>query len=337
MQIVRRELLKILESVSPGLSKKELAEHSNCFMFLEGEVASFNEEIFVRNSCTVPFSGAVPAAPLLAMLGKMPDDKIDVKQFEGKIAIKGKGRRSVIKMIGEAALPVEEIERPDKFEKVPEGLIDALNMCASCCGKRDDYFVLTCVYVGADCVQASDDHQAICCSVKTGIEGNVLIRRESAESICAIGADEWSRSSEWLHFRTKNGPVLSCRCYSDAYPDFRSCMEMKGKNVKLPKQIGESVDRAQVFSSEEGIVQNQIRVMLSEGRLSVKGEGASGFYEERTKMEYSGPDISFLIEPKLLMEIVKRSDSCTISKEKIKVETPQFVYLACMFGDDEEE
>ena len=45
MKINRMNLLNVLESVHPGLSKRDMVEQSACFVFQGGRVITFNDEI----------------------------------------------------------------------------------------------------------------------------------------------------------------------------------------------------------------------------------------------------------------------------------------------------
>ncbi len=126
-RVKRENLLKQLEAVSPGLSAKEILEQSSCFVFKGGEVLTYNDEVACRADCPLPdIEGAVPAKPLLAILAKLPDDDIDVAIDEGKMIVKGKGRKTTIPMEAEVLLPVDNIDKPGEWKKLPSEFGEAL-------------------------------------------------------------------------------------------------------------------------------------------------------------------------------------------------------------------
>jgi len=72
MKVNREAFLQCLETVQPGLSTREVVEQASSFIFKEGEVFSFNDELFCRNKSTLnsSFQGAVKADKLLNLLRK---------------------------------------------------------------------------------------------------------------------------------------------------------------------------------------------------------------------------------------------------------------------------
>ena len=85
MRINREELLKALESVTPGLSPKEIQEQTNCIVFHEGQIITFNDEISCsRESPLGDIEGAVRAIPLLTLLSKLTEEEIQVEHSKDK-------------------------------------------------------------------------------------------------------------------------------------------------------------------------------------------------------------------------------------------------------------
>jgi hypothetical protein len=328
MRVNREELLKALEMVSAGLAKREIIEQSQCFVFGGGKVTTFNDEVAVRMDSPLAIEGAVQAAPLVALLRKLPEDALDVEMTEDGLTIKGKGRRSSVRMESEVLLPVEGIEEPGKWRKMPEGLIDALKVGVSCCGKDESHFVLTCVHIAGDRVESSDNYQIVSYPIDTGVKKSMLVRRDSVAKVLGVDPSEWSESDGWLHFRNPAGLVLSCRRYVEDYPEIGKFLDVDGTKAKFPKGIDDALDKAQIFSAEapEG---NQVSVSLSEGRIRIKGQGPSGWYQEQKKVEYDGEPLKFDIDPRLLLEISRKAAECLVGDGRIRVDTGKFVYVAC--------
>jgi hypothetical protein len=333
MRVNREDLLKRLEAVSAGLAKREIIEQSQCFVFQKGKVVTFNDEVAAwMESPLGEIEGAVQAPQLLALLRKLPEDdlEVDVSDKDGEvgIAIKGKGRRSLIRMEKELLLPVDGVEEPGEWRDVPEELVEALKVAVSCCSTDESHFLMTCVHISPKFVESSDDFQIVRWPLKTGLKESTLIRRDSVQKVVATDPTQWSQTDQWLHFRSPSGLVLSCRRYAEQFPEVGKHLEAEGSEAKFPKGLDDALDRAGVFSSEapEG---NLVEVTLSDGRLRVKGKGPSGWYEERRKADYSGDQVRFLIDPKLLLEISRRSNKCVVGAGKITVDTGKFRYVAC--------
>jgi hypothetical protein len=75
MQTVNREqFIKELESVQAGLSVRAATEQSNCFVFSDGVVRTFNDEIACEQKTSLKITGAVIADPLISLLRKLPEE-----------------------------------------------------------------------------------------------------------------------------------------------------------------------------------------------------------------------------------------------------------------------
>jgi len=101
MKIKREVLLKQLEVVSPGLASKEIIEQSSHFVFQDGKVITFDDEISCTGNLSLEVTGAIQGKPLLELLRKLQESEIDITHKDGELIIKGKGRRAGIRMESE--------------------------------------------------------------------------------------------------------------------------------------------------------------------------------------------------------------------------------------------
>ncbi len=328
MKVNRKKLLEVLETAAVGLSQRAIVEQSDCFVFTGGKVVTFNDQVAISMDSTLDFEGAVQAKPLLELFRRLSEEELEVDYTDEGLKIKGKGRRAIIRAEQEILLPVEGIEKPGKWRPVPEQLVDALQVASACCSTDESFFVLTCVHLAADRVESGDDHQVIYYPIDTGIKQSTLLKRESIDRLSEAKPTEWSEGETWLHFRNSSGTVLSVRRYVDEFPDTKRFIDVKGSKVKFPDSISDSLDKAQIFSAED-TVNNQVTVKLDSGKLYIEGKGPSGWYREQRKIKYTGETLEFRIEPRLLLEISKRSEECVIGEGKIKVDAGRFVYISC--------
>lgn len=330
MLVNREKLLQSLESVAPGLAVRELIEQSGCFVFRAGKIVTFNDEV----ACSIAsplqgVEGAVVAKPLLELLSKLPEDELDVQFGEGKFQVKGKGRRAEITMEAEVKLPVEAVEDPKDWIKLEPDFLEGLGIASAVAANgKDANFVLTCVHVHPDHLEACDNFQAVRYPVKTGVKESCLIRHLSARHVPPLGMVEMSVGNSWIHFRNAVGLVLSCRRWQEQYEDLNPIFDCTGDPITLPGGLNEAVDKAKIFSSDN-VESDQVFVRIKDGRLLIRGEGASGKYEEQRKVTFAG-DVSFLIAPKLLVEITQRAQDCVVGQGRLKVQTGKFTYVSCL-------
>lgn len=330
MLVNREKFLHALESVSPGLAARELIEQSGCFVFRAGRVATFNDEVACSMASPLgQLEGAVVAKPLLELLSKLAEDELDVTPVEGKLQVKGKGRRAEIVLEAEVKLPIEAVEEPSDWITLLPEFLEGLGIVQTVAASgKDSNFVLTCVHLHPDHLEACDNFQAVRYPVQTGVKESCLIRQASAKHVPPLGMTEMSVGAAWIHFRNAAGLQLSCRRWQEQYEDLNPIFDCEGSPMTLPGGLNEAVDKAKIFSSDN-VESDQVLVKIKDDRLLIRGEGVSGKYEEQRKVNFKG-EVSFMIAPKLLVEITQRTQDCTLGQGRLKVETGKFTYVSCL-------
>lgn len=336
MRINREQLLRNLEAVVPGLATREAVEQSSCFVFRDGKVVTFNDEVACSTDCEVGFDGAVAAKPLVDLLGKLSEDVLDIAPSEsgGEIIIKGKRRRAGISMEAEISLPVGSVEVPDKWADLSPEFADAVGVVQQCASKDPNQFALTCIHITPDCVEACDNFQLARYPLKTGIRKACLAKRDSLKHVTGLGMTQVSETRTWVHFRNPTGLVLSMRREVMDYENLDSILDMEGTPATLPGGLAEAVAKAEIFSAENS-ENNVIIVSLRPGELRIKGIGATGWYEERKQVKWEGESMAFSITPKLLIDITARTNECYIDGGRLKVDGGKFTYVTSLGKADQ--
>jgi DNA polymerase III sliding clamp (beta) subunit (PCNA family) len=329
----REDFLHLLEMVEPGLSAREIIEQSSCFIFKEGMVWSFNDEVACQHKTELEIEGAVQAAPLLAILRKLTEERIEIGIKESQLCIEGKRKETRIRMEEEVHLPTDAIEKPKTWKPLAEDFLEGLGLVQHCAGKDESKYWTTCVHIHPKWLEASDHFQLTRFRTRTGVERSRLVRRDSLVHILKLDVTEFSETPCWIHFRNKKGLILSCRAEVDDYPNLKPWLEGEGEPTSLPKGLVEAVEKAEIFSAEN-VNENQVLVQLwpgKPGKLKIKGEGVFGWYSEfKTLKKYTGQAMKFRIAPKLLTEITQRHADCTISPKKLKVKGEKFTYVTSL-------
>lgn len=333
MRINREEFLKQLESVLPGLSTKEVIEQSSCFIFKNKTVNTYNDEIACSQKSLLKIEGAVPAMPFISILRKLKEEELEISVNDAntQILIKAKQKRSGIKMEQDILLPIEAVDKPKNWKKLPDNFADAIAIVQPCAGTNEAQFVMTCVHIGPKCIEACDNHQATRFRIKTNVDKSMLIRKESLKHIVSLEMVEFSETKHWVHFKNSNGLVLSCRHWVDDYPsdDISKVLQVKGEPLTLPKGLKEAVEKAEIFSSEN-VEGSNVIVNIKRGKFKIIGKGVSGWFTEVKKSKYDGDSLQFTIPPKLLVELVQHYNECEVSENRLKVKGGKFVYVTVL-------
>ncbi len=332
MRVVREALLKSLDAVQAGLASRETEAQSTCFVFRGGRVMTYNDEIACAIACPLDIQGAVPAKNLLALLAKLSEPELDIDVENEQLIIKGKGKKTNIRLEAEILLPVENVEIPpdDAWHDLVPTFCEALGTALQCASTdMAGEFKRTCVNLTPTALQACDNFQLINYPLETGLQTACLVRATSARQVVALGVNALAETPGWLHFRSPIGLILSCRRWLEAYDDLSGLLKPEGDKVTIPAGIGDSVARAEIFSSENA-AGNNVEVSLRPGRLRIRGIGASGSHEEQQQVQYDGPPLTFLIAPKLLASLTSRAPDCQVTTGRLYIDAGRFLYVACL-------
>lgn len=330
MRIQRELLLQELESVQAGLSPKEIVEQSSCFIFQDGNLMTFNDEIACRRPTILKMNGAVSAAPLISLLQKLSADDLEVTPKKESLVIQSKNKKASIRMEQEILLPISTIETPKGWKPLPEDFAEAVDMAQQCASEDQANFNMCCIHITSQHLEASDNYQLTRYSVETDVKEDVLVRAASLKHIVALGMEQFCEGESWMHFRNKQSKLIfSCRRYLEEYVDFSKYLHVDGELVTLPKGIGDACEKAEIFSSENED-KNEIKVELRKGAMRLKGQGPLGWYQEVKKLQYSGRALEFYISPKLLVQITNRANDCIVSEDRLKIDGGKFLYVASL-------
>lgn len=330
MKIDREEFLKNLEMVRAGLSPREFIEQSSCLVFQHGMVMTFNDEVACRKKVGLDITGAVQAASLFEILGKLTDPELLVRENEkGELEFRGKKKGFGVTKDAEVFLPIDRVEMPEKWRDLPKEFVEAIGLVQHCVSTDQSRFLLTCIHISSEFIQACDNHQVLRVQVHTGLKNDILVRGTSLQHIVSMGMDQVALTKSWIHFKNQEGLVFSCRRYVEEYPSLDSVLKVKGHPIVIPKGMVEASDRAAVFASDKS-GDPLVTVSLSDGVIRIVGEGVGGWYKEVKKAAYKGPSLDFLIAPNLLKQIAEQYQEATISETKLKVVGGHWEYVTVL-------
>jgi hypothetical protein len=332
-RVDRVTLLQTLEAVQPGLSTRDIVEQSSCFVFKNGRVITYNSEVACKAPSGLPkeLTGAVRAAPLLAVLQKVPDEEIEIEVGEGELLLHGKGRRRAgVRMDAEITLPVDSVERPGTWQALPEDFLEAVKFVQECASKDQSEFKLTCVHLHPKWVEASDNYQVSRYRTATGVREPVLVRKESIRHVVTLGMTEFCETETWIHFRNASKIVLSCHRHTDIeFPKYGKYFRFEGVPMGLPKSLVSAAELAGIFTEEND--DDEVVVTLRPDRpMEVRGHGASGWASEEKKVKYTGPPRTFTISPRQLVEVVNRHSECVTDGNRLRVDGERWTYFTTL-------
>jgi hypothetical protein len=334
-RINREYLLQRLDEVKPGLSHQPIVEQSTHFIFQNGWIYTYNEEVACRTPSGLPkdLVCAVQADPLLRILSKLPDEEIDVGLSGNDLVIKGKGRKTELPAAREILLPVDKIKLPKKedWNRIHTDFTDAIGIAMTCVGKDVSMFYTVCVHITPKHIESCDSVQLTRYRLQTGVKEPFMVRGESVKHVQVIAPVYIAEDENFVHFYTRSKLVYSVKKWiSEFIKDMDKALQVTGVPTVLPPGLGDAADRAQVFSDEND--DNIVVVELTNDALKIVGHGPNGKHTEFKKVKYIGKPLKFAVSPKLLIELVKRHTDCQVSPERrIIVDGGKFTYVAGLY------
>lgn len=333
MKIKRTELQKALEVVKPGLSSKELIEQSTSFAFIKGRVVTYNDEISISHPVSdLKISGAIKAEELYNLLGKIKEEEIDFVLQESEILIKAGRVKAGITLQQEILLPLQEIGELSTWKPLPTNFATQLRFIIPAASTDMSKPLLTCIHARKEGVlEATDNFRLMTTSLNKELSGKeFLIPATSAVQVAKLNPTHVANSNGWIHFKTKEDTIISCRIFEDVYPDIAPHLKVKGNEIAFPASVKESLERAEVFAKRQNYLDAEVSILIKENRIKVKGQSESGWFEEEINMKYSGDPIEFRITPFFLKDMLNQTSTAIISESKIKFTGEDWQYVAVL-------
>lgn len=337
MNIDKEEFLEQLSSVKPGLSSRESLEQSSCFVFYDGEVITFNDEIACRMKTKLKITGAVTASALLSILDKIRDPKLEIAEnAKGELEFAGQRKSWGLNRDAEVLLPVEKIREEDPKEEdwrpLPKSFQDIVDKVKTCVCQNEEFFALTCVHFHPKWIEACDSRQMLRWRVKFGIETPFLVRGTALAQVTGLAMRQMAVTESWVHFRNEKGLIFSCRKFVEDYPNLTEVMAVDGSPVTFPLGLGEAAERAAVFAAEQvSGINPMLSVYLRPGWMTIEGDGLVGWYKEHEKLsKYTGKKIRFIISPVLLRHIADNYNEAQITNVKLRASGDRWDYVSVL-------
>jgi DNA polymerase III sliding clamp (beta) subunit (PCNA family) len=302
-KINRSELLKRLEAVKPGVASREILEQTDCFIFKDGFVRTYNDEMSCTNSCDLGIEGAIKAEPLLRILRNLGNSGFEFKEDGGKLTFKTDRLRAEIPIDKEILLQLECVEEPGDWKPLHEDFNEAVRDVERFASREESNFELVCVHLHPNYIEACDRYQIARYPMKIGVEQSMLVRADSLKQIANHEMTEFSETDEWIHFKNGQGLVHSCRKYRYPYPDLSQYLKVEGTPLILPEGLKSAAKRAELISRTKVSV-NHLLIELRKGKLQITGEGEDVVYKQRIDVEYEGENLEFRIFADALLELL---------------------------------
>lgn len=319
MKINKQELIKALEVVKPGLANNEMIEQATSFAFMGGRVVTYNDEISISHPVKdLDLEGAVKADKLYKFLSKLKTDEIEGEVTDSEIKLTTKKSKVGLGLQVEIKMPLEEIGKIGKWKDLPEDFNTAIGFCIFSCSRDMSKPVLTCIHVKTDQAESSDNFRGTIKKFKGELPFSFLLPASTARELIRYPIKQIGRGKGWVHFRTASDTIFSCRIFEDNFPEMSHLFDIKGKEIKLPKGLDETLDEAGVFSAKDHFLDDVVKVTMEDKKMLIHASDGNDWFDSEARVRYDGPAVSFTIHTNFLKEICKVSSHCVFSENMMK-------------------
>ena len=333
MKVNRKKLVTALDQVVPGLAGKEIIEQTHSFIFKDGEVLTFNDEISVRFPINIGIEGAVKASEFHKLISKLKDTEIELTQEKGEIRVKGKRTRAGISMESEISMPLDEIQPPEKWDKLPKDFGDAVSFCLFSVSTDMTKPILRCLSVKGSRIISSDDFRITKHRIKK-IAKEFLIPGSVARQLIPYKPVKYAIVEGWLHFKNEEGVIFSCRTYQEKYPNVTKFLDVEGVEVVLPKKLPAILERAGIFTKTKFEQDSCVKILIKKGKIIVKGKGDSGWMRESCNIKYKGEPVEFIINHEFFAQTLELLRKATIGDTSLKLTGDRFVHVVRLIAEE---
>ena len=209
--------------MKPGLANKEIIEQTTSFAFFEGRVVTYNDEISISHPLEgLKLEGAVIADKLYALLGKIKKEEIEIKVEGSEILISSGRIKAGLTLQSEIKLPLgEEVMTKSKWKALPEKFTKSVSFVMTSCSRDMSRAVLTAVHINKDgFIEASDSYRVARCDLGEEMPVKTfLLPASSAVEMVKFNPTYIAEGKGWIHFKTEEDSIMSCRIFEDEYPD----------------------------------------------------------------------------------------------------------------------
>lgn len=330
MKTSKEKLQKAIDTVSIGLATKEMIEQSTSYIFKNGMVQTYNDEISVQYPVEIEIEGAVKAQEFRQLISKVKGDEVDIEVEDNQLLLSAGRTKAGLLLQSEIKLPVDEVRLGKKWHTLPEDFVQALKFTMAAASKDMSRGVLVCVHIDEEFVSASDSYRIAQYKMVCAIGcDSFLIPAHVCSKIVGYDIEKVNLHEGWVSFKTKDDAVISCRTYQEKYVDVSAYLNAEGEEFSFPSQLKDMLERVGVFSKRDYILDEHVDVTIGKGRISLRAESPSGWIEEKAGID-TKVECEFAITPYLLRDICDKKHTAVLDKTRMMFSADNWKYLSLL-------
>ena len=345
----RSDLLKALTFIKPGIASGSIIEQSDMVLMDMNRLVSYNDEIAVSHPFSIGHRGGVYANELIKLLQKLPSEEIEINEAEAE-----DGKNQLILVCGsveagffvamEVTIPELGIDAIEEWYDLPELFCESVSFCLSSAATDMSKGILTCVNIEEDTILSCDNFRATKKILSAPLPDGIVLNipRIAVKDLPTYNPTQFAKDENWLHFRNTEGTVFSTRTMAGDFPPVAGLFEnVEGEKVPLPKDLKDSLSRAEILASEDERSKNKVvGIEIVGGKIVCSGQGQSGWVTEKVTTSHKGDIPKFFINPGMLAQVLDSVQEATMTGRSLIFQGDGFSHVVALIAmpkvEDEE-
>lgn len=333
MKVNRKNFCNILNTVKVGLSNSKSLEGMLYFQFTGKDLMAYNNHILLKHEFKTDFTCFVHAGNLIKTVNNLTENKIDISVNEDKFIIKSRGiqlRLSLIsdeELIERTSIILNEVKEC-KWYTVPKNFMQCLSLCQFAISKKESDGTLQYAYVDNTQMIASDNNR-IAKTILSKKMKRMLLKHDIIPILKDLKIEKYGVTKSHIHFKTDGTYVLSVRKRIGQYPEFSTIIKNseKGVSIVLSSDMIADLDISEIFNTE---FDSSVMIKLKDNHCYITATSEAGEMYAKPKIDYTGKEIKFYINPTFLTEMLNHSTTIIYNENSIRLQNEDFVIVTAL-------
>lgn len=320
MKIKTKELQEKLLKLMPGLSGRSPIKDIKHFAFLGSEIVTYNDQVCIGIPFKSDFSCSIPSDELISILSGIEEDEIEIIAEKEVIRFNSPSTKAKISILKESQLlkMIQSLDIPEEgWKSISKDFIEGVSLSAFSTSKDMTMGALNCVCVQDDQILSSDTFRISNYQMKEKMD-SFLIPSIVIKDLIRYPITKYCIDNSWIHFEDENGLIFSSRILLTTYPDILNYLNLEGITIEIPDKLKDILPHIDIFTKDEFEIDKKIKIKINNNELWCEASNQSGQVQKKIDIDYRGEEITFLINPIFLSQILEKSTTIKISPDRKK-------------------
>jgi len=338
MKINKESFLKVLNTVAPALSEKAMIEGTDRFIFIGNKIVTYNDRICIFVPFKFDWKCSLPAKELRGIISAIKEEEIDFDLVDGKMTMNTAGTESVLsvfesddvlKMVD--SLNLKSIK--NNWKELPGGFSQGANLCMFSVSRDVSSKYLSSLFFQDNKIVSSDDIRVSSYEMDGEVKDPFLLPYYIVPDLLKFDFVKYFLGDSWVYFSTEEGLLFCCRRVIADYPEMDKFFNIKGKRVRLPKDLKQLVDGISTIAEGDFEVDQKIKVTIGNEKIKCKAEKSIAKIKQEMDIKYRGKEFSFFINPTFFSQILEKSTIMICGENRAEFVSGSFKHLLLFFNE----